>query len=148
MKRRFLLLPSLTLAALVLGAALVYPLVQGRLTAAAREFYGATDGSLHPFLAARVVGYRSFFWILLAAVVAWCVAIWAPAPRVKRREGAIPRRPPPYSVWIAEGVAFLAMATVSCLRPLRRRRRRTSRPARVFMRLRKPCVRFRLLRWG
>ena len=43
---------------------------------------------------------------------------------------------------------FFAMLTVSCLRPFRRRRRRTSRPARVFMRLRKPWVRLRLLRWG
>jgi hypothetical protein len=37
---------------------------------------------------------------------------------------------------------------VSFLRPLRRRRRSTSRPCGVLMRLRKPCVRFRLLRCG
>jgi hypothetical protein len=42
----------------------------------------------------------------------------------------------------------LAIETVSCLRPLRRRRRIISRPAGVFIRLRKPWVRLRLLRWG
>jgi hypothetical protein len=45
-------------------------------------------------------------------------------------------------------VYFFATLTVSCLRPRRRRRRRISRPARVFIRLRKPWVRLRLLRWG
>jgi hypothetical protein len=43
---------------------------------------------------------------------------------------------------------FLEMLTVSCLRPLRLRRRSISRPAAVFIRLRNPWVRRRLLRWG
>ena len=43
---------------------------------------------------------------------------------------------------------FFEMVTVSCLRPFRRRRRITARPAAVFMRLRNPWVRLRLLRCG
>ena len=43
---------------------------------------------------------------------------------------------------------FLAIVTVSRLRPLARRRLRIARPCRVFMRLRNPCVRFRRLLWG
>lgn len=43
---------------------------------------------------------------------------------------------------------FLGTLTVSCLRPLRRRRLMTSRPALVLIRLRKPWVRLRLLRLG
>ena len=47
-----------------------------------------------------------------------------------------------------QGAYFLATVTVSWRRPLRRRRRITSRPARVRIRLRNPCVRLRLLRCG
>src|SRR5690349_12428985 len=43
---------------------------------------------------------------------------------------------------------FLAIVTEMRLRPFERRRRRTSRPPRVFLRARKPCVRLRLLLWG
>jgi hypothetical protein len=43
---------------------------------------------------------------------------------------------------------FLAMVTEMRLRPFARRRRSTSRPPRVFLRARKPCVRFRLLLCG
>ena len=46
------------------------------------------------------------------------------------------------------GIYFLEIETVSWRRPLRRRRRKISRPDRVFMRLRNPCVRLRLLRCG
>jgi hypothetical protein len=62
-------------------------------------------------------------------------------PRGNRNRSATrgPRRPRRY---------FFEMVTVSCLRPLRRRRRRISRPAAVFIRLRNPWVRLRLLRWG
>lgn len=43
---------------------------------------------------------------------------------------------------------FFAVVTEIRLRPFARRRRRTSRPPRVFLRARKPCVRLRLLLWG
>jgi hypothetical protein len=43
---------------------------------------------------------------------------------------------------------FLAAVTEIRLRPFARRRRRTSRPPRVFLRARKPCVRLRLLLCG
>ena len=43
---------------------------------------------------------------------------------------------------------FLAIVTEMRLRPLARRRRRTSRPPRVFLRARNPWVRFRLLLCG
>src|SRR5215813_2294923 len=43
---------------------------------------------------------------------------------------------------------FFAIVTEMRLRPLARRRRSTSRPPRVFLRARKPCVRLRLLLWG
>src|SRR4051794_14095815 len=43
---------------------------------------------------------------------------------------------------------FFAAVTEMRLRPLARRRRSTSRPPRVFLRARKPCVRLRLLLWG
>ncbi len=65
----------------------------------------------------------------------------ARAPRAENARAAAqppPRRPRPGY--------FLATETASCRRPLRRRRRITSRPERVFIRLRKPCVRLRLLR--
>ena len=43
---------------------------------------------------------------------------------------------------------FFAMVTEMLLRPFARRRRNTSRPPRVFLRARKPCVRLRLLLCG
>lgn len=43
---------------------------------------------------------------------------------------------------------FFAVVTEIRLRPFARRRRRTARPPRVFLRARKPCVRLRLLLWG
>jgi hypothetical protein len=43
---------------------------------------------------------------------------------------------------------FLAAVTEIRLRPLARRRRSTSRPPRVFLRARNPCVRLRLLLCG
>jgi hypothetical protein len=43
---------------------------------------------------------------------------------------------------------FLAVVTERRLRPRARRRRRTARPPRVFMRARNPWVRFRLLLCG
>ena len=49
---------------------------------------------------------------------------------------------------VAHGAYFLGTLTVSFLRPRRRRRLRTSRPAGVLMRFRKPWVRFRLFRCG
>ena len=43
---------------------------------------------------------------------------------------------------------FVPVDTESCLRPLARRRRRTARPAFVFIRARNPCVRLRLTTEG
>src|SRR5258708_5467254 len=43
---------------------------------------------------------------------------------------------------------FLAIVTEMRLRPFARRRRKTSRPPRVFLPARNPCVRFRLLLCG
>jgi hypothetical protein len=49
---------------------------------------------------------------------------------------------------VGHGAYFLGTVTVSFLRPLRRRRRSTSRPSGELMRLRKPWVRLRLFRCG
>jgi hypothetical protein len=78
---------------------------------------------------------------------------YTPAPMLHRQEGrarpqAIHAAEPLPAALVAHGDYFLAMVTVSFFRPLRRRRRITSRPAAVLMRFRKPWVRFRLLRWG
>src|SRR6185436_6932848 len=54
-------------------------------------------------------------------------------PRTRRRHGAS---------------YFFAIVTEIRLRPFERRRRRTSRPPRVFLRARNPWVRLRLLLWG
>jgi hypothetical protein len=112
MKRPSLLLPSLVTAALVLAAAIGYPFLQGRLVAAAQRFYGSTDDVLYPFLAARIVGYRSFLWILSGVLGVWCVALWAD-PHAKRYEATFSRRLPRYLPWIAEGVVFVSMAAVA-----------------------------------
>jgi hypothetical protein len=66
----------------------------------------------------------------------------------RSRSQVIPAAEPFVAAFFGHGAYFLGTLTVSFLRPLRRRRRRTSRPAGVLMRFRKPWVRFRLFRCG
>src|SRR5882672_925510 len=112
MKKHFLLKPSLMLSAVVLLAALIYHSIYSWLTTLAKEFYDSTDNFRYPFLAARVVGYQSFSWILLSVLAAWCAALWADS-HAKKCEAVVSRRLPAYFPPIIEGVAFLAMATVA-----------------------------------
>jgi hypothetical protein len=77
-----------------------------------------------------------------------------PAPAVLYRQEtgsrsqAIPTAESFVAACVAHQAYFLGTLTVSFLRPLRRRRRSTSRPAGVLMRFRKPWVRLRLFRCG
>jgi hypothetical protein len=64
------------------------------------------------------------------------------------RSQAIPTAESFVAACVAHQAYFLGTLTVSFLRPLRRRRRSTSRPAGVLMRFRKPWVRLRLFRCG
>jgi hypothetical protein len=115
MTRRFLLAPSLAVTALVLLTALAYPLVFGWLSAFAERFYGSSDQAGYPFLAARVVGYRTFFWVLSAILALWCAAL-AVDPRVKAFEASFPSRPWRVAVArVATVAALLAMAVAAAL---------------------------------
>ena len=73
---------------------------------------------------------------------------WITARKPDRFRRRLPRPSPSCRPRSVTTTYFLGTLTVSFLRPLRRRRLITSRPAGVLMRLRKPCVRFRLLRCG
>jgi hypothetical protein len=112
--RQFLLRPSLVVTALVLVAALSYPLAQDWLAEFAAKFYGSTDHLLYPFLAARVIGYRTFLWALLGLLGAWCLSLWAD-PLTKRREATGAARLPAGLLWTVVILAFLAMATIAVL---------------------------------
>ena len=114
-KRQFLLGPSLVVTAIVLVAALSYRLVQGRLAAFAASFYGSTQSGLYPFLAARVIGYRTFLWVLLGLLGAWCLTLWAD-PLSKRREASVAARVPASLLWkVFFLVVLVFLATVAVL---------------------------------
>jgi hypothetical protein len=114
-KRHFLLGSSLVVTAIVLVAALSYPLVQGRLEEFAASFYGSTQSGLYPFLAARVAGYRTFLWVLLVLLGAWCLTLWAD-PNRNRREPPVAARSPTPLPWKLVFLVFLVfLATVAVL---------------------------------
>lgn len=115
MKRPYLLGPSLIVTAVVLVAALSYGLVQDRLMQFAATFYGSTDHVLYPFLAARVIGYRTFLWALLGILATWCLTLWAD-PISKRSEASFAVRLPGPFLLRATVLAFLFfMATMAVL---------------------------------
>jgi len=68
--------------------------------------------------------------------------------KTRSRSQAIPAAEAFVAALVGHGAYFLGTVTVSFLRPLRRRRRSTSRPSGELMRLRKPWVRLRLFRCG
>jgi hypothetical protein len=109
--RRFLLGPSLVVTALVLAAAVSFTLARDRLTGFATRFYGSTDHVLYPFLAARVVGYRSFLWALLGILVGWCLVLWVDPGSSRRETTVVPR----WSAHLPWTGAFLATAIIAVL---------------------------------
>src|SRR4051812_25281436 len=114
-KRHFLLGPSLVVTAIVLVAALSYRLVQGRLEEFAASFYGSTPSGLYPYLAARVVGYRTFLWVLLVLLGAWCLTLWADPNRNRREPPVAARLPTPLPWKIVFLVLLVVLATLAVL---------------------------------
>ena len=109
--RGFLLGPSLAVTALVLAVAVSVTLARDRLTELATRFYGSTDHVLYPFLAARVAGYRSFLWVLLGILAAWCLVLWVD-PRRRQIATPVSRR---MTVALPWTVVFLVASIIAVL---------------------------------